>query len=150
MTKELDCIIETGHYFFNTSSSVTELMLEYNPSLSHQSSPSPSQPSSVKDPEAVPRHMQTFPYLKQQSQSVHETEVTQVVDVQCETGVTQVMNVQRWNHEQIGDFVCKLGFLDMEMIGDKIKHFLHVNEVCVCVRMGDLCPQNCFQAQCPI
>ena len=111
---------------------MTELMLEYNPSLSRQSSPSPSQPSSVKDPEAVPRHMHTFSYLKQQSQSVHETEVTQVVDVQCETEVTQVMNVQRWNHEQIGDFVCKLGFLDMEKIGKKIKHFLHVNEVCVC------------------
>ena len=168
MIKKLDCIIETGYYFFNTSSSVTELMLEYNPSLSHQSSPSPSQPTSVKDPEAVPRHMQTFPYLQQESPSVHEreviqvadvqcgTEVTQVADVQCEiektqvmdvqretevsqvvdvqheTEVSQVVDVQRWNHEQIGDFVCKLGFLDMEKIGDKIKHFLHVNEVCLC------------------
>ena len=64
--------------------------------------------------------MQTFPHLQQESQSEHGTDVTQVV------------NVQRWNHEQIGDFVCKLGFLDMEKIGDNIKHFLHVNEVCVC------------------
>ena len=120
MTKELDCIIETGCYLFNTSSSVTELMLEYNPSPSHQSSSSPSQPSNVKDPEAVTCHVQTFPHLQQESQCEHRTEVTQVV------------NVQRWNHEQIGDFVCKLGFLDMEEIGDKIKHFLHINEVCVC------------------
>ena len=121
MTKQLDCIIKTGHYFFNTSSGVTELMLEYNPSPSHQSFPTPSQPSNVKDPEAVPHHMQTVSHLQQESQSEHGT------------GVTQVVNVQRWNHEQIGDFVCKLGFLDMEKIGDKIKHFLHVNEVCVCV-----------------
>ena len=120
MTNELDCIIETGHYLFNTSSGVKELMLEYNPSPSHQSSPSPSQPSNVKDPKAVTCHVQTFPHLQQESQCEHGTEVTQVV------------NVQRWNHEQIGDFVCKLGFLDMEEIGDKIKHFLHVNEVCVC------------------
>ena len=95
-------------------------MLEYNPSPFHQSSPSPSQPSHVKDPEAIPCHMQTFPHLQHESQCEHGTEVTQVV------------NVQRWNHEQIDDFACKLGFLDMEEIGDKIKHFLHVNEVCVC------------------
>ena len=41
---------------------------------------------------------------------------------------------QRWNSEQISDFVRKLGFLDREEEGgDKIKHFLHINEVCVCV-----------------
>jgi len=44
-----------------------------------------------------------------------------------------VVNMQRWNSEQISDFVRKLGFLDTEQeVGDKIKHFLHVNEVCVC------------------
>ena len=209
MTKELDCIIETGHYLFNTSSGVTELMLEYNPSLSHQSSPSSSQPTSVKDPETVPHHMQRFPHLQQESQSMHETEATQLADVQreteatqladvqleteatqladvqreteatqladvqceteatqladvqCETEATQladvqreteatqVADIQRWNHEQIGDFVCKLGFLDMDKIGDRIKHFLHVNEVCVCWKC-DLCLVNYFQAQCLI
>lgn len=41
-------------------------------------------------------------------------------------------NMQCWNSEQISDFVRKLGFLDTEKAGgDKIKHFLHVSEVCV-------------------
>ena len=43
-----------------------------------------------------------------------------------------VVNMQHWNSEQISDFVRKLGFLGTEQeVGDKIKHFLHVNEVCV-------------------
>ena len=45
-----------------------------------------------------------------------------------------VVNMQHWNSEQISDFVRNLGFLDTEKDkagGDKIKHFLHVNEVCV-------------------
>lgn len=44
----------------------------------------------------------------------------------------KLTNMERWNTEQIGDFVRKLGFLDKEKDkegGDKIKHFLHVNEV---------------------
>ena len=47
-------------------------------------------------------------------------------------GMTKLSNLERWNTEQIGDFVRKLGFLDKEKDkegGDKIKHFLHVNEV---------------------
>lgn len=50
------------------------------------------------------------------------------------TGMTKLTNFERWNTEQIGDFVRKLGFLDKEKDkeeGDKIKHFLQVNEVCV-------------------
>lgn len=39
-------------------------------------------------------------------------------------------NLERWNSEQINDFVRKLGFLDTEKAGgEKIKHFLHINEV---------------------
>jgi hypothetical protein len=48
------------------------------------------------------------------------------------TTMTRLTNFERWNTEQIGDFVRKLGFLDKEKDkgeGDKIKHFLHVNEV---------------------
>ena len=48
------------------------------------------------------------------------------------TAGTKLTNFERWNTEQIGDFVRKLGFLDKEKDkegGDKIKHFLHVNEV---------------------
>ena len=37
---------------------------------------------------------------------------------------------ERWSKEQIDDFVRKLGFLDSEKEGgDKIKNFLHLNEV---------------------
>lgn len=94
VAKELDCIISTGNYLFqtpDTSSRGPELILEYSPS---QQFTSLSQPSNQEDPELG-------------------------------------MNKQRWNSEQIGDFVRKLGFLDSEQDGgDKIKHFLHVNEVC--------------------
>ena len=120
MAKELDCILTTGYYLFNTTSIVAELMLEYNPSIFHQSTPPPlpsSQPSTLEDPKALPLHMQT---LQQELQSGHERETTQTV------------NVQHWNSEQISDFVRKLGFLDTENEGgDKIKHFLHINEVCM-------------------
>ena len=84
MAKELDYIITTGNYLFqtsDTSSSGAELILEYRPYH--------SQPTSQEE-------------------------------VQC------------WNSEQINDFVRKLGFLDTEKEGgDKIKHFLHINEVCM-------------------
>ena len=99
-------------------------MLEYTPSASHHtcvtSSLQSSQPSSLEDVETVPPHTQTFPdvVLQQESQNRHDT---------------LVVNVQRWNSEQINDFVRKLGFLDTEKEGgDNIKHFLHVNEVCLC------------------
>lgn len=127
VAKELHCIIKTGYYIFCTpdaSSNVTEIMLKYTPSASHQSCPTSSlqssQPSSLEDVEAVPLHEQTFPdvVLQQESQNTHNT---------------PVVNVQHWNSEQISDFVRKLGFLDTEKEGGHdIKHFLHVNEVCVC------------------
>ena len=42
---------------------------------------------------------------------------------------------QKWNDEQINDFVRKLGFLDVEgAVGDKINQFLYLNQV----RMGKL------------
>ena len=34
-----------------------------------------------------------------------------------------------WNQEQIADFVRKLGFVDKNKKGDKIKRFLHLNQV---------------------
>ena len=47
------------------------------------------------------------------------------------TEVTQAKK-ECWNHEQISDFIRKLGFLDEEKEGGEgIKHFLHVSEVCV-------------------
>ena len=34
-----------------------------------------------------------------------------------------------WNQEKIADFVRKLGFVDKNKKGDKIKYFLHLNQV---------------------
>ena len=49
------------------------------------------------------------------------------------TGMTgRLTNFERWNTEQIGDFVRMLEFLDKDKNkgeGDKIKHFLYVNKV---------------------
>ena len=121
VVKELNSIITTGKYLFlssDTSTSRTELMLEYSPSYSHQSPPPPhlppSQPSSLEDPE-----VHVFPVISRlNSQNGPET-----------LGV----NAECWNGEQINDFVHWLGFLDAEKEGgDEIKHFLHVNEVCGC------------------
>ena len=39
------------------------------------------------------------------------------------------MRSKKWNREEIGDFVRKLGFMDKDKGGDKIKHFLHLNQV---------------------
>ena len=37
---------------------------------------------------------------------------------------------QKWNDDQINDFVRKLGFLDVEgAVGDKINQFLYLNQV---------------------
>ena len=47
---------------------------------------------------------------------------------------------ERWSKEQIDDFVRKLGFLDAEKEGgDKIKHFLRLNEVVFMANMFNLC-----------
>ena len=112
VSKELDCIITTGFYFFQTSNSIPELTLEYSPSRSHQSSQSLPLPLSQPSNHVV---------LHQESQSGPEAEVN-------------IQRSEQWNSEQIDDFVRKLGFLDTEKEdGDKIRHFLHINEV------GSLC-----------
>ena len=74
----------------------------------------------------------TFPRMlsKMESQGGNELYGTGMTGGTTITG--KLTNFERWNTEQIGDFVRKLGFLDKEKDkgeGDKIKHFLHVNEV---------------------
>jgi len=120
VAKELDRIITTGYYIFltsDTSRSRGELQLEYSPSPSQQPQLPVSQPSSLEDPEVVPPQMREHPRILSRLESRNDHEV-------------EVRNVELWNSEQISDFVRKLGFLDTEKEGgDKIKHFLHVNEV---------------------
>ena len=51
---------------------------------------------------------------------------------------------QRWNSEQIADFVRKLGFLDTKKEGgDIIKKFLHLNSVSLRCVIATLL-ENCF------
>lgn len=146
VANELDCIISTGYYIFTLSQDSSggmsaQIMLEYKPSTSspqtqphsHSSSGTPShgfssssehQPLSFEEAAAIPPE-RTLPriLLRTESQQLGH-EIGQ-----------KLSNMERWNTEQIGDFVRKLGFLDKEKDregGDKIKHFLHVNEVITC------------------
>ena len=106
MAKDLDCIILTGHYQFEfTSSEGIVMTLQYCPADNPQAA-LPSQPSSLEDGSS------------QRPQPMKPS------DKEGPGGK------ERWSKEQIDDFVRKLGFLDTEKEGgDKIKHFLHSNEV---------------------
>ena len=49
----------------------------------------------------------------------------------CLQGRSSYMVEQKWNEEQINDFVRKLGFLDAEVeTGVKINQFLYLSQVC--------------------
>ena len=91
MTKELDCVIDTGRYVFQVDElgrSEVQMLLEY-------------EPMSIE-----PFHPQN--HTKSVTQSQHK---------------------ETWNQEQIGDFVRKLGFVDKKKGEEKIKYFLHLNQV---------------------
>ena len=156
VAKELDSIIQTGYYIFTLSRDSSgglfaQIMLEYKPSTTpqhpiqpgtlttsgHHSQPHSSSSGSDQNPfsfeaegttDNPPR---TLPRLltKMESQSGNDLFGT---SAGTGGGLTRLSNLERWNTEQIGDFVRKLGFLDKEKDkegGDKIIHFLHVNEV---------------------
>ena len=121
MAQDLDCITRTGFYLFHltedTGEGEAEIFLEYSPSSSGQQPFSfPSQPSSLEDPEARPITAAQLSEARSGSEDF--------------TGVPRVPKAERWNSEQINDFVRKLGFLDTETKqGEAIKNFLHINEV---------------------
>ena len=105
MAKDLDCIIQTGHYQFEfTSSEGIVMTLQYCPADSPQAA-LPAQPSSLENG------------------SPQRPRPTKPSDKEGPGGK------ERWSKEQIDDFVRKLGFWDAEKGEDKIKHFLHLNEV---------------------
>ena len=98
----MDNIIQTGHYQFEFSSTeAIVISLHYCHRGSAQATPS-GQPSSVE--EGLPQRLKKV--------------------------AKEGSGKERWSKEQIDDFVRKLGFLDSEKEGgDKIKNFLHLNEV---------------------
>ena len=113
VANELECIINTGQYTFTLSSGASggeaSMNLEYTPSAR------PSLPPSSMGEDGVTSRTYA-------SESFQETGVV--------NGTQLVSRMENWTREQINDFVRKLGFLDAQKEGgDKIKLFLHINEV---------------------
>ena len=97
-------------------------MLEYVPSTSvpGQQFSSSLEESDVASGGPLP-HSNVYPRVVTQVDSLEDT---------LETEFAMMSNCEKWNIEQINDFVRKLGFLDTEKEGgDKIKLFLHISEV---------------------
>lgn len=114
MANELEQIIDTGVYIFTLSSGASggeaSMTLQYTPAA-RLTLP----PTSTGDDIGASRMLHS-------SESFQETGVV--------NGTQLVSRDERWTREQINDFVRKLGFLDTQKEGgDKIKHFLHINEV---------------------
>eukprot|EP00731_Ephydatia_muelleri_P026772 Em0018g872a len=101
VAKDLDSIIQTGHYQFEFSSTeAIVISLHYCHTGSAQATVSSSlEEDPPQSPQAVKKDKESS-------------------------------GKERWSKEQIDDFVRKLGFLDAEKEGgDKIKLFLRLNEV---------------------
>jgi hypothetical protein len=114
VSQELDSIIRTGKFTFHLGdeqlgSREGEMFLEYEPSSAQLLAPVTS-PAPQQDP-AEPRYLftESHPELGR-------------------------VRKERWNSEQIRDFVRKLGFMDTEREegGVRIKHFLHLSQVRGC------------------
>ena len=135
VANELDCILATGFYQFSLSNAKgSQIALVYEPSLS-QAAPALQQQQQLQQQQAPPqatpgaatptapgaRHLQLqYPQIVREVSQVDEA-----------AGVVRG-GTEKWSREQINDFVRKLGFLDSEAEGgEKIKRFIHLNEVCV-------------------
>eukprot|EP00731_Ephydatia_muelleri_P021726 Em0014g317a len=152
VAKDLDSIIQTGHYQFEFSSTeAIVISLHYCHAGSAQATLS-SQPSSLEEgppqrPQAGTKDGKNWSGRAQAALSGQpfgmETEAWKNDDKESS-------GKERWSKEQIDDFVRKLAFLDAEKGGDKIKHFLHLNEVRVIeakhsswkAELSKLCDQN--------
>lgn len=112
--KELECILESGHYTFKRDISDTRIayiMLEYIP-------------ATYKPGESI---LEENGFV-----NTSEVPLLQHQDSQTESE-KKMSSFEKWSEEMINDFVRKLGFLDTESgRGRKIKRFLHINEVSNC------------------
>ena len=135
VARDLDRIVSSGYYTFtlvrdSMGSMSTQIILEYEPSsLFHQQPESletatqqsddasnTSSPSSVSESSPSKNGMHQIKLESEDFSSLAEKQST----------------IETWNTEQVGDFVRKLGFFEKEKDsegGEKIKHFLRVNEV---------------------
>ncbi len=105
MAQELDCIIRTGSFTFHfgreaLGSGKDGVFLVYEPSSSSRL------PASTHSP--------------QQEMGEPQQEL--------QTDLEKVRK-EKWNYEQIADFVRKLGFMDKQKGDQNIKHFLHLSQV---------------------
>ena len=132
MEKDLDSIIQTGHYQFEFScTEAIVISLHYCHAGSAQATLS-GQPSSLA--EGPPQRPQAGTNDgKKGSGSSQAVLSGQPFGMETEAGKNdykESSSKERWSKEQIDDFVRMLAFLDAEKeVGDKIKHFLHLNEV---------------------
>ncbi|KAL5475165.1 hypothetical protein EMCRGX_G027231 [Ephydatia muelleri] len=129
--KDLDSIIQTGHYQFEFSSTeAIVISLHYCHASSAQATLS-SQPSSLE--EGPPQRPQAGTKDGKKGSGIAQAALSgQPFGMETEAGKNddkESSSKERWSKEQIDDFVRKLAFLDAEKEGgDKIKHFLHLNE----------------------
>ena len=114
VARQLHEIFETGHYSFKLPiHGEAELRLEYTPA---------DQTSSTE----LSTESETGSTI---GDSIMAIEKTNSDDIIIKSGGEGPMQEQ-WNSEQIGDFVRKLGFIDLEKEGgEKIKHFRYINTV---------------------
>ena len=117
VAKELESISKTGIYTFhlaavdNMGVNGDHMLLEYHP-------------ASIQP--VTPHLEMKNPLDKGAESPVISAEPTEVL-------LQKHSRKEKWNLEQIGDFVRKLGFLDEnkeEEGGVRIKHFLLLNQVC--------------------
>lgn len=128
VASELDRILSTGSFVFSMTHDDlghgAKILLQYSPSTLAQTvfPHSPGQPSSLEESQEVATSTKgVCPQVMSRLESQYGV---------TERALSRGSSVEMWNAEQISDFVRKLGFLDTEKEGgDKIKDFLHINEV---------------------
>ena len=118
MAEDLNSIVETGHYQFEFSSEGIGISLQYCSGASAMTTP-PTKLSSLDDKSL------------QRPQAIMQSD-------------KEGSGKERWSKEQIDDIVRKLGVLDAGKEGDKIKQFLHLNEVVLHTGMYILWPLIAF------
>ena len=113
----------------------TQIMLEYKPSASSHQQAEPMQ-TDVQDCDSSSTTSSSSSISGDQ-ESRSSTDIPQQSKTEPQAQfllADKTSAIEKWNTEQVGDFVRKLGFFEKEKDregGEKIKHFLHVNQVTI-------------------